>query len=68
MDDSLYDLVIAIHALLQECNRTAQYANTYIALQILGLSPSDTTHLKVLFDKTIFKYDKDHSGSSEPNL
>ena len=42
--------------------------STYEVLQILSMSLTDTTHLRDLFDKTIFKYDKDQSGSSEPNL
>ena len=37
-------------------------------LQILSMSLTDTTHLRVLFDKTILKNDKDRSGSGEPNL
>ena len=40
----------------------------YEILQILSISLTDKTHLKDLFDKTIFKNDKDRSGSSEPNL
>ena len=42
--------------------------STYKVLQILSMSLTDTTHLRDLFDKTIFKNDKDRSGSSEPNL
>ena len=42
--------------------------STYEVLQILSMSLTDTTHLRDLFDKTRFKYDKDQSGSSEPNL
>ena len=42
--------------------------STYEVLQILSMSLTDTTHLRDLFDKTIFKNDKDRSGSSEPNL
>ena len=38
------------------------------APMILSMSLTDTTHLRDLFDKTIFKNDKDRSGSSEPNL
>ena len=41
---------------------------TYEVLQILSMSLTDTTHLRYLFDKTIFKNDKDRSGSGEPNL
>ena len=44
------------------------YGSTYEVLQILSMSLTDTTHLRDLFDKTIFKNDKDRSGSSEPNL
>jgi hypothetical protein len=40
----------------------------YEVLQILSMSLTDTTHLKDLFDKSIFKNDKDRSGSGEPNL
>ena len=42
--------------------------STYEVLQILSMSLTDTTHLRDLFDKTIFKNDKDRSGSSELNL
>ena len=42
--------------------------STYEVLQILSMSLTDTTHLRDLFDKTIFKNDKDQSGSGEPNL
>ena len=42
--------------------------STYEVLQILSMSLTDTTHLRDLFDKTIFKNDKDRSGSGEPNL
>ena len=33
--------------------------STYEVLQILSMSLTDTTHLRDLFDKTIFKNDKD---------
>lgn len=42
--------------------------NTYEVLQILSMSFTDTTLLRNLFDKTIFKNDKERSGSSEPDL
>ena len=42
--------------------------STYEVLQILSMSLTDTTHLRDLFNKTIFKNDKDRSGSGEPNL
>ena len=42
--------------------------STYEVLQILSMSLTDTTLLRDLFDKTIFKNDKYRSGSSEPNL
>ena len=42
--------------------------STYEVLQVLSMSLTDTTHLRDLFDKTIFKNDKDRSGSGEPNL
>ena len=42
--------------------------STYEVLQILSMSLTDTTHLRDLFDKTIFKNDKDRCGSGEPNL
>ena len=29
---------------------------------------TDTMHLRDIFNKTIFKYDKEQSGSGEPNL
>ena len=40
----------------------------YEVLQILGISLTDKTHLRDLLDKLNFKNDKDHYGSSEPNL
>lgn len=40
----------------------------YEILQILSMSLTDTTHLKDLFNKTIFKNDKDRSDSGELNL
>ncbi len=42
--------------------------STYEVLQILNLLLTDTTHQRDLFNKTIFKNDKDRSGSGEPNL
>ena len=42
--------------------------STYEVLQILSMSLTDTTHLRDLFDKTIFNNDKERSGSNEPNL
>ena len=42
--------------------------STYEVLQILSMSLTDTTHLRDLFDKTIFKNDKERSGLGEPNL
>ena len=40
----------------------------YEVLQILSISLTDKTHLKDLFDKTKFQYDKDRFGPNEPNL
>lgn len=40
----------------------------YEVLQILGISLTDKTHLRDLFDKSNFKNVKDLYGSSEPNL
>ena len=42
--------------------------STYEVLQILSISLTDKTHLKDLFDKTKFQYDKDRFGPNEPNL
>ena len=42
--------------------------STYEVLQILSISLTDKTHLKDLFDKTKFQYDKDHFGPNGPNL
>lgn len=42
--------------------------STYEVLQIPRMSLTDKTHLRDLFDKTIFQNDKDQSGSSVPNL
>lgn len=40
----------------------------YEALQILGISLTDKTHLRDLFDKSNIKNVNDLLGSSEPNL
>lgn len=40
----------------------------YEFFQILGISLTDKTHLRDLFDKSNFKNVKDRYGSSEPNL
>ena len=40
----------------------------YEVLQILSISLTDKTHLKDLFDKTKFQYDKDRFGFNGPNL
>ncbi len=42
--------------------------STYEVLQILSMSLTDTTHLRDLFDKTIFKNDKDRGGLDGPDL
>ena len=42
--------------------------STYEVLQILSISFTDKTHLKDLFDKTKFQYDKDRFGYNGPNL
>ena len=42
--------------------------STYEVLQILSISLIDKTHLKDLFDKTKFQYDKDRFGPNGPNL
>ncbi len=42
--------------------------SVYEALQILGISLTDKTHLNDLFDKSNFKNAKDRYDSSEPNL
>ena len=42
--------------------------STYKVLQILSISLTDKTHLKDLFDKTKFQYDKDRFGFNGPNL
>ena len=42
--------------------------STYEILQILSISLTDKTHLKDLFDKTKFQYDKDRFGFNGPNL
>ena len=39
----------------------------YCLVAIVQHALIDTMHLRNLFDKTIFKNDKDRSGSSEPN-
>ena len=40
----------------------------YEVLQILGISLTDKTHLRDLFDKSNFKNVKEQYDSSEPNL
>ena len=40
----------------------------YEILQILSISLTDKTHLKDLFDKNKFKYDKERLGFNEPYL
>lgn len=40
----------------------------YEILQILSISLTDKTHLKDLFDKTKFQYDKELLGFNEPVL
>ena len=42
--------------------------STYELLQILSMSLTDTTPLKDLFNKTIFKNDKERFGFNEPTL
>ena len=42
--------------------------STYEILQVLSISLTDKTHLKDLFDKTKFQYDKERYGFNEPNL
>jgi hypothetical protein len=42
--------------------------STYEVLQILSISLTDKTHLRDLFDKTKFQYDKELSDPNEPNL
>ena len=42
--------------------------STYEVLQILSISLTDKSHLKDLFDKTKFQYDKDRFGPNGPNL
>ena len=43
-------------------NDMKQERSTYEVLQILSISLTDKTHLKKLFDKTKFQYDKDRFG------
>ncbi len=42
--------------------------STYESLQILSISLTDKTHLRDLFVKTKFQYDKERYGFNEPNL
>jgi len=42
--------------------------STYEVLQILSISLTDKTHLKDLFNKTNFQYDKERGDSNEPSL
>ena len=45
-----------------------QERSTYEVLLILRISLTDKTHLKALFDKTKFQYEKDRFGFNGPNL
>ena len=42
--------------------------STYEILQILSISLTDKTHLRDLFNKTKFQYDKERLGFNEPGL
>ena len=42
--------------------------STYEILQVLSISLTDKTHLRDLFDKTKFQYDKERYGFNEPSL
>ena len=42
--------------------------STYEILQILSISLTDKTHLRDLFNKTKFQYDKERYGFNEPSL
>ena len=42
--------------------------STYEVLQILSISLTDKTHLKDLFNKTNFQYNKERGDSNEPSL
>lgn len=42
--------------------------STYEVLQILSISLTDKAHLKDLFNKTIFQYDKELCDSNGPSL
>jgi hypothetical protein len=42
--------------------------STYEILQILSISLTDKTHLRVLFDKTKFQNDKERFGPNGPSL
>ena len=42
--------------------------STYEVLQISSISLTDKIHLKNLFNKTNFQYDKDQYDSNEPSL
>ena len=42
--------------------------STYEVLQILSISLTDKTHLKDLFNKTNFQYDKERASLNEPSL
>ncbi len=45
-----------------------KYVFSQLVLQILSISLTGKTHLKDLFDKTKFQYDKDRFGPNGPNL
>ena len=53
-------------ALIQKEMQIAR--STYEILQILSISLTDKTHLRDLFDKTKFQYDKERNGLNEPSL
>lgn len=64
----IYSAIIAYSLVAIVQHDMVSERSTYEVLQFLSMSLTDTTPLIDLFDKTVFKKDKERSGSSEPNL
>ena len=55
-------VAICTYLLVTIVKNNMKLGSTYEVLQILSISLTDKTHLKDLFDKTKFQYDKDRIG------
>lgn len=60
---------ICTYCLVAIVQKDMQIARSkYEILQVLSISLTDKTHLKDLFDKTKFQYNKERYGFNEPSL